>query len=129
MSRAGYSEDCDEQWQYALYRGRLLSSMRGKRGQAFFRDLISALEAMPEKRLIPEALIKDGEVCALGALGKQRGYANLKEIDPEDAETIAGTFGIASARRTSCWTQATSRNVNASATLQRPCTAGNLRIK
>lgn len=72
-----------------------MSSIRGKRGQTFFRDLVSALEAMPEKRLIPEALIKDGEVCALGALGVKRGYADLKEIDPEDAERIAGTFGIA----------------------------------
>lgn len=72
----------------------MASATRGKRGQAFFRDLIAALEAMPVKRLIAGDLRKDGEVCALGALGVQRGMC-LEGIDPEDPEIVGKNFGIA----------------------------------
>jgi hypothetical protein len=49
---------------------------------------------MPQKRLIANALRKDGEVCALGAVGAKRGI-NLESIDPDDYEFVGATFNIA----------------------------------
>lgn len=94
MSRSGYSDDLDDVLQYGRWRGIVASATKGKRGQSFFRDLIVALEAMPERRLIKNELYKEGEVCALGALGSKRGI-NMESIDPEDYEAVAVTFDIA----------------------------------
>jgi len=94
MSRSGYYEDYDiDQWQLIRWRGQVASTIRGKNGQAFLKELLKALEAMPEKRLIAGDLIKDGAVCTLGAVGRQR-QINMSEIDPEDYEEVAATFGI-----------------------------------
>lgn len=90
MSRSGYTDD----GYHALWRGQVASAMRGKRGQKFFRDLIDALDALPEKRLITDDLIKEGEVCALGALGLKRGI-DMTHLDPEDPERIGRAFDIA----------------------------------
>lgn len=91
MSRSGYHCDGD----VAMWRGMVASATRGKRGQAFFRALVAALDAMPEKRLIRDALQDEsGEVCAIGALGKARGI-DMREIDPECPEQVAPAFGIA----------------------------------
>ena len=50
---------------------------------------------MPEKRLIAHELqSKDGAVCALGALGRERGI-NMQPIDPEDAVKVAAVFDVA----------------------------------
>lgn len=95
MSRSGYSDDIDDKWQWIMYRGRVSSARRGKRGQAFFRDLAAAMDAMPDRALIADDLqTSSGSVCALGALGASRGL-NMSSIDPEDSETVAGTFNIA----------------------------------
>lgn len=99
MSRSGYSEDCDDNWQIIRWRGVVASATRGKRGQAFFRDLLAALDAMPEKRLIANDLVSKDvsgaeNVCALGALGKARGV-DMTPLDPEDPETVAAAFDIA----------------------------------
>lgn len=101
MSRSGYTEDCDEQWQHALWRGTVANSVRGKRGQAALKEMLAALDALPAKRLCREELEVDtgmpfhrGDVCALGALGKARGI-DLSKLDPEDTETVAGAFNIA----------------------------------
>lgn len=94
MSRSGYSDDDEGDGRIAMWRGQVASASRGKRGQKFFRDLIEALDAMPEKRLVTDALIKEGEVCALGALGLKRGIP-IGDIDPEDPETVAAKFDIA----------------------------------
>ena len=93
VSRSGYSDDL-EQRDLAMWRGQVASAIRGKRGQAFLRELLASLDAMPEKRLISDALREDGEVCALGCIGARRGI-ELEKLDPEDYETLAGTFGIA----------------------------------
>lgn len=93
MSRSGYDYDLD-QWQLIMYRGSVASALRGKRGQAFLRDLLDALDALPEKQLIAADLEKDGQVCALGALGKARNI-DMNNLDPHDSSTIAGTFNIA----------------------------------
>lgn len=94
MSRSGYSEDIDDMWAHIRWRGMVASATRGKRGQAFFREMLAALDAMPEKRLITNELEQDGAVCAIGAVGKARGV-DMSAIDPEDSSTVADTFGIA----------------------------------
>jgi len=94
MSRSGYSEDL-EPWQMIKWRGQVMSAIRGKRGQQFLRDLLAALDAMPEKILIHGDLIdSDGDVCAIGALGKARGI-DMSKIDPEDPPQVAAAFDIA----------------------------------
>jgi hypothetical protein len=92
MSRSGYSDDCGEG--YAMWRGQVMSAIRGKRGQSFLKDLVSALEAMPEKKLIAHELIENGQVCALGAVGVARGI-DMSKIDPYDYETLSEKFDIA----------------------------------
>ncbi len=106
MSRSGYSEvdDWDEgaDWRYIRWRGAITSALRGKKAQAFLRELIAALDALPEKRLIANSFIEpqEGCVCALGAVGKSRGIdlSAFEEIDPDDdgaaADAASGVFGI-----------------------------------
>jgi hypothetical protein len=94
MSRAGYSDDID-QWEMIKWRGQVASAVRGKRGQKLLHEMVQALDAMPTKRLIKEELETiEGDVCALGAVGKLR-QVNMAEIDPEDAEQVAKTFDVA----------------------------------
>lgn len=92
MSRSGYSDDCEN---LAMWRGRVASATRGKRGQSFFRALLAALDAMPEKSLITSALeTETGEVCAIGALGKARGI-DMSDIDSDEPSEVAPLFDIA----------------------------------
>jgi len=51
---------------------------------------------MPEKALIAEELEQDGEVCALGAVGKKRGI-DMAKLDPTEPEDVAEAFGISAA--------------------------------
>lgn len=95
MSRSGYSEDIEDQWQLIMWRGRVASAIRGKRGQKLLRDLAAALDAMPEKVLAANELVSaDGEFCALGVLGQCRGL-DLSQLDPEDYDAVAAAFDIA----------------------------------
>jgi hypothetical protein len=95
MSRSGYCDDGDGgQWQFIRWRGMVASAARGKRGQAFFKDMLAALDEMPIKRLIAEELVHEGEVCALGALAQRRGI-DVTDIDPENSLVVAGAFNIA----------------------------------
>jgi hypothetical protein len=96
MSRSGYHDDCDDYWALIRWRGAVTAAIRGRRGQAFFRDLIAALDAMPEKALVAGELQGTCGVCALGAVGVRRGIP-MQEIDPYDMNAVAGTFGIANA--------------------------------
>lgn len=91
MSRLGYSNDIDY-WSLIRWRGAVASAVRGRRGQAFLREMLASLDALPEHRLIAH----DGEVCALGAVGRARGMP-MADIDPEDHETVAAKFGVAHA--------------------------------
>lgn len=93
MSRSGYHDDLDP-LELGRWRAQVRSAIRGKRGQAFLRELLAVLDAMPDKRLIAHDLRKNGEVCTLGAIGAARGV-NLEELDPEEHEKLADTFGIA----------------------------------
>lgn len=55
MSRSGYNDDIDN-WALIKWRGQVASAIRGKRGQKMLRDLLAALDAMPEKSLIVHEL-------------------------------------------------------------------------
>jgi hypothetical protein len=96
MSRSGYSEDYDDQWSLIRWRGAVASAIKGRKGQAFLREMLVAFDGMERKCLIQNELEQEGEVCSIGAVGKARGV-NMREIDPEDLETIADRFGIAPA--------------------------------
>ncbi len=104
MSRSGYSDDyCDDN-RGCLYRSAVESAIHGRRGQAFLREMLAALDALPEKRLIQNMLVEGGAVCALGAVGKARGLDMtrfaLKDDDDDNidmGDAMAGLFGIARA--------------------------------
>ena len=94
MSRSGYSED----YEYInLYRNTVDRSIKGKRGQKFLQELASALDAMPEKRLIAEELIDEkGEVCAIGVVCKARGL-DVSKVDVTDPGQVGNLVGISRA--------------------------------
>lgn len=95
MSRSGYSDDIGDNWQIIKWRGMVASSIRGKRGQKFLRELLTALDEMPVKELIDGELeCEDGSVCAIGSLGKKRGI-DMSVLDPEEPEMVAKAFDIA----------------------------------
>jgi hypothetical protein len=96
MSRAGYDDGCEDWWQHIRWRGAVTSAFRGKRGQAFLRETLAALDALPHQRLIREELTDGmGEVCAIGAVGLARGV-DMSEMDSYDHGSVAGAFGISS---------------------------------
>lgn len=96
MSRSGYNEDYDDNWSLICWRGAVASAIRGKRGQAFLREMLTALDALETKQLIADELEAEGSVCAIGAVGRARGIS-MAGIDPEDTETLAARFGISRA--------------------------------
>lgn len=78
------------------WRGNVRRSLRGRRGQAFLRELLGALDALPEKKLVVDTLEdQSGCVCAIGAVGKARGM-DLRDVDWDtyDPETVAARMGI-----------------------------------
>lgn len=90
MSRSNYSDD----YEYVdLYRRTVENAIRGKRGQAFLREMAKALDEMPEKKLIADELVSDGGVCAIGAVCKARGL-DVSEVDYEDPDSVAQAVGI-----------------------------------
>lgn len=98
MSRSGYSDSdgIDDQWVMIRWRGAVNSAMNGKRGQAFLREMLDAMDALLEPRLVTSELEADGAVCAIGAVGKTRGV-DMTKIDAEDYGAVANTFGISEA--------------------------------
>lgn len=100
MSRSGYSEDIEDTWAHIRWRGAVESAIRGKRGQALLRELIEALDAMPDKRLSSGSFATaEGEFCTLGALGAKRGTKmdDLGDEDDCDPREVGRRFGIARA--------------------------------
>lgn len=92
MSRSGYSDDCEN---INLYRGSVERAIRGKRGQAFLREMAVALDAMSVKELIAENVVRpDGQACAMGAVALAR-RIDVSTIDPYDNDQLAERFGIA----------------------------------
>ena len=96
MSRSGYSENLDE-WALIRWRGAVKKALRGERGQAFLREMLTAMDAMPEKALISGELIdSDGACCAMGTVCKARGL-DVSNLDYEASEDVGGALGIARA--------------------------------
>jgi hypothetical protein len=97
MSRSAYTDDCDDYWAHIRWRGAVASALRGKRGQDFLREMLSALDALETPCLARGSLqTKGGEVCALGSVGRARGI-DMADVDPYDYESIANLFGISEA--------------------------------
>lgn len=122
MSRSGYTDDVDDNLALGRWRAQVASAMRGKRGQAFLREALAALDAMPDKRLVAGRLVVTGwqppwwgdeiivgadelhdrkglpcsmgSVCLLGAVGQAR-RIDMTHLDPDDADSVAHAFGIA----------------------------------
>lgn len=93
MSRSGYVDD-DSDYDFSnLWRGAVIRSIRGKRGQSFLHDLLAALDAMPEKRLVAGELEAAGSFCALGVAGQSKGL-NLASIDTYDYDALSKNFNI-----------------------------------
>lgn len=84
MNRSGYVDDGGDDLALGRWRAQVASAIRGKRGQRFIRDLITALDAMPEKKLIEGAFQTDGGCCAAGAVGRLRGVDMSGLNPPED---------------------------------------------
>lgn len=95
MSRSCYSDDIN-QGELACWRGAVRSALRGKRGQAFLREMLAALDALPGKRLFPNVLVEEGECCAMGAVALARGL-DVSGIDQHEPESVSDAFGIARA--------------------------------
>lgn len=95
MSRSGYTDDIDWDNTASLYRANVARATRGKRGQKFFRDLVAALDAMPEKKLIRGELEEEqGAVCALGALRKAKAVP-LEPLLESDWDALGDAFDVA----------------------------------
>lgn len=92
MSRSGYSDDI-ENWSLIRWRGAVTSSLRGKRGQAFLAEALSALDALTEPALIPNSLEISGSFCLLGAVGNARGTP-LNSVDNDDHHSVAHLFDV-----------------------------------
>lgn len=98
MGRSGYSDDYgdDQPGLINLYRHAVHLAITGARGQALLRKLRDALDVMPTKRLIADA-IKDesGSVCALGALDPDAPSYDENNDYGEHSTDLAKHFGIA----------------------------------
>jgi hypothetical protein len=81
MSRSNYSYEVDDQRQAIMCRGSVVSALRGARGQKLLKDIVVALDALPEPKLIAEELEADSCFCALGAVANLRGvdFSKLNE--------------------------------------------------
>lgn len=101
MSRSGYSGDCEGR-ELGLWRASVNRAIRGKRGQAFLRDLIAALDVMPEKKLAAEVFVEaasTGGCCAMGAVALARGLSReqLAHVDEYDRNVVGNVLDIAPA--------------------------------
>jgi hypothetical protein len=97
MSRSGYSDDCEN---VAMWRGAVLSAIRGRRGQAFLQEMMEALDTLPEKTLAANSFTKEG-VCALGSVALKR-KLDVSALEPDhygdvNRDAVADVFGIAPA--------------------------------
>ena len=93
MSRHNYSCDFFDPLEVGRFHARLKSTLYGRRGQAFLREMRAALLAMPEKRLIAGALEEEGAVCAMGCVGRARNL-DLSGVAADDPEQVAKLMGI-----------------------------------
>ena len=91
MTRSGYTDDCEY---LDLYRSTVSRAMNGKRGQSFLREMVAAMDAIPEKVLITEALVdENGDCCAIGSVCLARGM-ETGSIEYDCAESVGKAMGI-----------------------------------
>lgn len=93
MSRSGYSDNL-ENWDLIRWRGAVASSIRGTRGQAFLREMLAEMDALPLPRLVAHSLERGADVCAIGTVGRARGM-DLGALEPEEVQHVAQAFGVA----------------------------------
>ena len=95
MSRSGLFEaDGEDPLAHGRWRGAVTSAIRGKRGQAFLRELADALDAMPQKWLVAgELQSEDGCNCTLGVIAGKRGL-DVANMDVDDYDSIADSLGV-----------------------------------
>lgn len=95
MSRFSEYNDA-EQWQYALWAGRVKQAMNGRPALKVYREMEAALLALPAPRLIAETICDGADVCAVGAYalykrvqaGEEREVVlTALEADPDDADS------------------------------------------
>jgi hypothetical protein len=91
VSRSGYTE-VEDNWALIRYRGAVNQAIKGARGQRFLKDLAAVLDAMPQKRLIENAVSVGGDFCTLGVIAdaKQVGLKPVEDWDNEDASRVLG---------------------------------------
>ena len=94
MSRSDYGDDYCDDWNSIMYRGWVTKALRGRRGQAFLKELVAALDAMPVKELVAEKLVDGENVCAIGAVCKARGL-DVSDVNPENYNEVARRVGLA----------------------------------
>lgn len=95
MSRSGYVDYCDDPLQLGRWRAQVKSAIRGRRGQAFLRELAKEMDAMPEKVLIADELINaEGDCCTIGVVCKARNV-DVSNVDYDDPEAVGATVDIA----------------------------------
>jgi len=110
VSRFNSDGDCDSNSNYVyLWDSRVRRIIEGKRGQRVLLELIEALLALPQRRLISGAIATPtGDVCTVGALAKKRGvnldrdnlYARRDEPprgwegDEEETADLGASLGI-----------------------------------
>lgn len=87
--RISYSDDEEYPGQFELWQANCRRSLKGRKGQIALQELETALLALPEKRLIANALQnEDGDVCAIGAVCRLRNYT--PKADPEEEMEAVG---------------------------------------
>ena len=95
MSRSGYSDELDP-LEFGRWRAQVRSATKGKRGQAFLRELALEMDAMPEKVLITGELIDapSGLCCTIGVVCKAR-RLDVQTLDYSAPADVGDLVGIA----------------------------------
>ncbi len=92
MSRVEFGDGDGFEW---LYQQHTDAAINGRRGQAFLREMVVALDTLPAKRLAADVLVGSrGEVCAMGAVARARGVKTAG-VDETDPDAVGGALGIA----------------------------------
>lgn len=78
--RIRFKEDEDYNNAAILWEANQERSLKSRRGQAALRRLEVALLALPEPKLIADAIESNGMVCGLGALAKYENYQDIPEL-------------------------------------------------
>lgn len=88
--RIRFSEDEDFNNAAILWEANQERSLKSRKGQAALRRLETALLALPEPRLIADAIEDaDGLVCGLGALAKHEHLDDIPQLPQQPADNAS----------------------------------------